>query len=118
MKTIRFILIFILGLYLPACQGLKNLDFSDQGAFKFNKRQLLTLEDLTTGFEYQQPLAESALTMPHQAEPPKHSFEGRLELLGEERQGSLQVLRGSSNPDPYLPDFNFQFVQGILGSII
>ena len=111
MKPNRYIVILLLGLCLPACQVINSLYSEDQGVFKFNKRQLLTLEDLTNGFQFQGPLAEAALTMPLQAESPKHNFEGYLELIGEQQQGFLQVLRGRSNPDPYLPDFNFQFVQ-------
>lgn len=79
-----------------------------------NDRALLTFDDLMAGFEYTSPVAESALTIPEGATPPKHAFEGRLELVGENLVGEVKVLTG--NPDlepevPHLPEFDFEFVQ-------
>ena len=57
------------------------------------KRKNLTYKDLMDGFGTQSPLDEGALTIPEGAEPPRHTFEGRLEILGEERVGEVRVLR-------------------------
>ena len=77
-----------------------------------SKRALLTADALTNGFEYDGPVNESALTLPENAAPPVHIFEGRLELLGEKDSGQMQVLRGELGPEySYLPEFDFEFVQ-------
>jgi len=61
---------------------------------------------------------ESALTPPadtpagHFAAPAAHTFEGRLELLGEKENGQIEVLRGELGPEyASLPEFDFEFVQ-------
>jgi hypothetical protein len=77
-------------------------------------RSLLTFDDLMTGFAYTSPLDEAALTMPENALKPEHTFEGHLELLGEETVGELKVLLGDPNQEPevsHLPEFDFEFVQ-------
>jgi hypothetical protein len=75
-------------------------------------RSLLTYNDLLNGFVAASPVDESALTMPANATPAAHLFEGRLELLGEEAGGQIQVLRGELGPVyAYLPEFDFEFVQ-------
>ncbi|HSG45333.1 MAG TPA: hypothetical protein VLA72_19485, partial [Anaerolineales bacterium] len=77
-----------------------------------SKRALLSADALTNGFEYDGPVNESALTLPENAAPPVHIFEGRLELLGEKDSGQMQVLRGELGPEySYLPEFDFEFVQ-------
>lgn len=75
-------------------------------------RTLLTAADLTNGFTFDRPLDESALTPPAGAAPPAHAFEGRLELLGEQAGGHIQILRGELGPEyTSLPEFDFTFVQ-------
>ena len=74
-------------------------------------RKLLTYDDLMSGFNYQSPVDESALTIPGDALAPKHSFEGRLELIGESNTGEIKYLRGGTEVAPNLPDFDFEFVQ-------
>lgn len=73
---------------------------------------LLTAADLTNGFTFERPLDESALTPPAGAAPPAHAFEGRLELLGEQAGGHIQILRGELGSEyTSLPEFDFTFVQ-------
>jgi len=71
----------------------------------------LTIEDLTIGFESNSPLAEEILMRPGDASEPKHVFNGRLELIGEGYIGEIELLRGSTGIEPYLPEFDFEFVQ-------
>ncbi len=76
------------------------------------ERTLLTAEQLMNGFEFDGPVDESALTMPVDAVPATHTFEGRLELLGEKENGYIQMLRGELGPEyASLPEFDFEFVQ-------
>ena len=64
------------------------------------------------GVEFNEPVDESALTQPADATPAMHTFEGRLELLGEKDGGHIQMLRGELGPEySYLPEFDFEFVQ-------
>jgi hypothetical protein len=75
-------------------------------------RTLLTADALLNGFEFNSPVDESALTPPAGAAPALHTFEGRLELLGEKENGHLQVLRGELEAEfAWLPEFDFEFVQ-------
>jgi CubicO group peptidase (beta-lactamase class C family) len=75
-------------------------------------RSILTTDPLMNGFEAAAPVNESALTMPTEAAPTTHVFEGRLELLGEKEGGQIQALRGELEPEyAYLPEFDFEFVQ-------
>jgi hypothetical protein len=75
-------------------------------------RQDLTYIDLNTGFDPQGIISEDALTMPVDALTSPHTFEGRLELLGESRNGEMSVLRGSlSDAYKHLPEFDFAYVQ-------
>jgi CubicO group peptidase (beta-lactamase class C family) len=65
------------------------------------------------GFTPEAPVDEAALAMPVDAAPPAHSFEGRLELRGEDANGEMVVLRGrEQEPEAaHLPEFDFEFVQ-------
>jgi CubicO group peptidase (beta-lactamase class C family) len=77
-------------------------------------RSLLIYDDLMEGFDFVSPVDEAALTLPTEAAPPEHIFEGRLELHGEDKTGEMTVLR--SNPEvapevPHLAEFDFEFVQ-------
>jgi len=77
------------------------------------ERTLLTRDDLLDGFEADSPLDFDALARPADAAPPLHTFEGRLELLGEVT-GGLKVVSGDPDLDPqaaHLPPFDFAFVQ-------
>ena len=62
-------------------------------------RALLVYEDLMNGFEFEEPQAESALTLPEGTIPAIHIFEGWLELLGEKENGHIQLLRGETGPE-------------------
>jgi len=75
-------------------------------------RTLLAAEALTNGFEFDGPVDESALTPPVNAAPTAHTFEGRLDLFGENENGQIAVLRGTLGSDyASLPEFDFEFVQ-------
>ena len=75
-------------------------------------RLVLTYEELMNGFDFDGPMDEVAFALPVDAAPPEHTFEGRLELLGEGAGGDMQLLRGSLEPeDAHLPEFDFTFVQ-------
>lgn len=76
------------------------------------KRTFLTVDALINGFKFDGPVGESALTPPENAAPPVHILEGRLELLGENDGGHIQILRGELGQEySYLPEFDFEFVQ-------
>ncbi len=78
------------------------------------QRTLLTFDDLMDGFEATSPLAEEALALPDDAAPSQHVFEGRLELVGEETGGDMQVVQGNPDVGPeaaHLPVFDYEFVQ-------
>jgi hypothetical protein len=78
------------------------------------ERQILTYTDLITGFTSDSPLDEAALTMPEDAAMPQHVLEGRLELIGEDQIGDLNILRGEMLDEPevsQLPEFNYSFIQ-------
>ena len=76
------------------------------------ERQKLTYTDLMDGFEFDEPLPETALTPPAEALPPVHIFEGRLELLGQEEGAHINMVRGKLEPaHAWLPEFDFTFVQ-------
>jgi formylglycine-generating enzyme required for sulfatase activity len=76
------------------------------------KRSILTYEDLMSGFAYASPVEEGALAVPGEAALSAHTFEGRLELLGENAKGHMQMLRGSLGPEnAHLPEFDYEFVQ-------
>jgi len=77
-------------------------------------RTLLTYDDLMNGFVASSPVDNAALALPAQAAPPEHSFEGRLELLGEDAAGEMLVLFGDPEQErevPHLPESDFVFVQ-------
>lgn len=75
-------------------------------------RASLTFDELWEGFTGDAPVAESAMTKPPDASPPRHIFEGRLELRGEQDVGKIEILRGALDPEmSYLPEFDFEFVQ-------
>jgi hypothetical protein len=79
-----------------------------------HSRTVLTFNELMHGFNSSSPVDETALTLPKEAEPTAHIFEGRLELIGEDTIGEMIVLRGDPNQEPevsHLPEFDFEFVQ-------
>lgn len=75
------------------------------------ERGTLTHQDLLNGFSASSPVAEQALTMPEDAAAPKHVFEGRLELIGEDQKGQVNYIYGDDSFPPHLPQFDFEFVQ-------
>ncbi len=84
-------------------------------------RTLLTKNDLVNGFDYNSPIDETALAPPNGAASPAYSFEGRLELRGEDRAGEMTVIRGASDQEPevaHLPEFDFTFVQSEGGYLV
>jgi len=96
---------------LTACRdtGLNDAGtLSDSPSTRVN----LTYSDLINGFDPEDIISEDALRMPENAQPSPHTFEGRLELMGELENGGSAVLSGSL-PEAYhhLPEFNFSFVQ-------
>lgn len=74
-------------------------------------RQVLTAGQLFQGFRARSPVDEAALTPPPGANPARHTFEGHLELLGEDSGGDIEILRGRAEVTPHLPEFDFEFVQ-------
>jgi hypothetical protein len=75
-------------------------------------RSLLTYDELMNGFDPPSPVDDGAFAMPGEAAPAGHTFEGRLELLGEDSNGGGQVLRGELPPEAmHLPEFDYAFVQ-------
>ena len=77
-------------------------------------RTLLTYDNLMNGFDAASPVDEAALTLPADAAPPAYTFEGCLELHGEDANGEMTVLQGDSGREPeesHLPEFDFEFVQ-------
>lgn len=75
-------------------------------------RTHLTYDDLTAGFEPSDILPEDALTIPEDALPSPHTFEGRLELLGESENGDMRMLLGSlSDEYKHLPEFDYVLIQ-------
>ena len=78
------------------------------------KRKVLTYQQLMDGFDPGSPVDDGAFAMPADALPAVHVFEGRLELIGENTQENIRVLRGNPDVDPevpHLPEFDFEFVQ-------
>jgi CubicO group peptidase (beta-lactamase class C family) len=75
-------------------------------------RTLLSYQALMDGFTANSSVDESALTRPEGAALAAHTFEGRLELLGEKDSGQMEVLRGELGSEYIsLPEFDFKFVQ-------
>ncbi len=75
-------------------------------------RSLLTYDDLMNGFAAAAPVNESALAMPTGAAPARYIFAGRLELIGENAQRGIQMVRGELGQEySCLPEFDFEFVQ-------
>jgi len=59
-------------------------------------RGALTLQDLTEDFATAEPLDMAYLSVPEYAAAPRHTFEGRLELLGEAEGGiAVSTVRES-----------------------
>lgn len=77
-------------------------------------RKFLTFDEIMTGFQFSSPFEESALTIPAHAPPAAHTFEGRLELVGEMENGNVKILHGDPGVGPewiHLPEFDLEFVQ-------
>ena len=82
--------------------------------FQPNERTILTYDQLLNDFNPGSPVDDGAFAIPDSALPAEHIFEGRLELFSEDTRGGIQVLRGNPDVDPqvpYLPEFNFEFLQ-------
>ena len=72
----------------------------------------LTYQILKEGPAPVTPVLEFALTIPENAAPPAHNFEGRLELINEADEGEINIISGSLPPSAtHLPEFDFEFVQ-------
>jgi len=77
-----------------------------------SSRTLLTYPELINGFEPEGIISEDALYMPDNASSSPQLFEGRLELINEDRTGEAEVLVGSLTPErQHLPEFDFSFIQ-------
>jgi formylglycine-generating enzyme required for sulfatase activity len=75
-------------------------------------RTLLTYDQLMNGFDAASPVDDSAFALPDEAAPPEHTFEGRLELFGEDANGDMEMVRGELEPESaHLPEFDYEFVQ-------
>ena len=113
----EIVLAVILTVVVTACgtpvpaQPTPGLPKSTQASLD-SGRTLLTADALLNGFEFNSPVDESALTPPEDAAPAAHTFEGRLELIGENGNGQIEVLRGELGTEyASLPEFDFEFVQ-------
>jgi hypothetical protein len=96
----------------PTSPTATRLPTSTHSANEEDVRSLLTYKMLVDGFDSTLPVDESALTPPKNAVPAAHTFEGRLELLGEKEHEQMQILRGELGREfAHLPEFNFEFVQ-------
>ena len=95
------LLIILFVFFIAGCRG------------ESSGRNLLTYDDLVNGFTSKGPVDETALTLPENASSPKHTFEGRLELISEASEGEMKVLQGGSQEPEvsHLPEFNFEFIQ-------
>lgn len=74
----------------------------------------LSYTALMDGSEAASPVDHRFLALPEDAAPPKHLFEGRLELLDEATGGSVNRLTGGAElgaEAEHLPEFDFEFVQ-------
>ncbi len=114
---IRFIIIFI-SLLVSACGGVPSTLTSERTPIQREKgdspRSLLTYADLIGGLTAGSPVDEAALTILKDADTPLHTFEGRLELLDEDRLGSITVHTGDLDQHQqagHLPPFDYEFVQ-------
>jgi len=80
-------------------------------------RTLLTKSDLFSSTNPAAPVDDSTFALPVNAAPPAQKFQGRLELLNVATSGNFQEIStplggtGSSQYWPYLPAFDFEFVQ-------
>jgi len=128
-KLIPLTIIFIL---TAACSGIESTGMPNSPTDSPNPtshpieagnvtRSLLTYNDFMNGFDYSSPVEEAALTLPADAAPPAYTFEGRLEMHGEDITGEMTVLRGDPVQEPevsHLPEFDFEFVQSKDGYLI
>jgi CubicO group peptidase (beta-lactamase class C family) len=99
----------------PLTSTLRQLDVNSARSLERGiARTFLTYDHLMNGFDHSSPVDEAALTMPVDALPPAHNFEGRLELHGEDVTGEMILLRGDQNQEPevaHLPEFDIELVQ-------
>ena len=99
MSTKKYLMFLFVVLMLFGCEAIDDA------------RNELTYDDLMEGFQVQKPVSEASLAIPQDAMPPKHIFEGRLELLGEADNGQIKRIEGAETVPSHLPEFNFTFVQ-------
>jgi len=96
----------------PTSTPAENLPIQMGEAPTHSERNILTYQILREGPAQATPVDESALTIPENATPPTHIFEGRLELINEANQGEVEIISGSLSPTAeHLPEFNFEFLQ-------
>jgi len=77
-------------------------------------RTVLTYDDLMNGSDPTSPVDDGAFALPADAAQPEHTFEGRLELIGEATSGgSRELVDNLDWPDGtlHIPKFDFEFVQ-------
>jgi len=117
MKRSLLIVILTLLILSPGCQGLSQIRDPNNTAAIDNvpERTLLTVEDLMDGFPFSGPVQEGALTLPVNADPALHIFEGRLVLIGESENGEWHIYSESplEPENKHLPQFDFEFVQQV-----
>jgi len=118
MKINKKFLITLIAFSLASCEQAKPMATTTSTPIPPEKenilRSILPYDDLMNGFSVSSPVNETALTIPESATSPIHTFEGRLELLNEEKSGSIKILRGDLDGKPeasHLPEFDFAFVQ-------
>ncbi len=106
--------LFLLIPFLAACAGPQTAPPPTAEPPPLPARSLLSRDSLLEGFEAAGPLDEAALARPEGAAAPLHTFEGRLELLGEAEGGGFKALAGAdalAPEDGHLPEFDFAFIQ-------
>jgi hypothetical protein len=108
-KILRVFL--LLTVFIASCTAAQMEEF-DTRVQEVVTRQQLSFDDLIGGFKPHSPVDETALTVPEDAAPPTHTFEGRLELIGEAVHGDMRVRKGDRDAETiHLPEFDFEFVQ-------
>lgn len=119
MRTIRIrrllsrSLVMVVGLLLfcLAPSGCRSDPFPSTVRPVDSAERVLTASALMDGFSFSGPLSETELTPPP-IPAPAHSFSGRLELVGEKKDGFIKVLFGELESDyASLPEFNFELIQ-------
>ncbi len=112
-KGLGVILALLLLVFLASCDLSSMVDEPFQTLVPEVRREL-DFTTLTDGTNIKKPVDYAHLARPSWAAAPLHTFEGRLELLGEAESGIISYSSGEDNATSatgHLPEFDFEFVQ-------